>query len=68
MNHIKDRKDELIPTTIRLATSTLRLLDEASHLQMMTRADLIRLSLQQTVDRWKTDQRSRIIKRLGATT
>lgn len=67
MTNQSNRRDELIPTTIRVSTMTLKVLDEASSLQQITRADLIRLSLQETVDRWKGHQRRRVLERLGAT-
>jgi hypothetical protein len=58
------QKQDLIPTTIRLSSATLKLLNEASSLQQITRADLIRVSIQDTLDRWLKQDRIRVIERL----
>lgn len=58
------QKKELIPTTIRLSPETLRLLNEASSLQQITRADLVRVSIQETLDRWLKRDRIRVIEQL----
>jgi hypothetical protein len=61
---MKTQKEPLIPTTIRLSPLTLRLLNEASSLQQITRADLIRVSIHETLDRWLKRDRNRVIERL----
>jgi hypothetical protein len=58
------QKEQLIPTTIRLSATTLKMLNEASSLQQITRADLIRVSIQQTIDRWLRRDRIRVIEKL----
>lgn len=62
-----NQKEELIPITVRLSTEALRLLDEASHLQRTTRSGIIRLSLAETLNRWQTEDRKRIIEQLTST-
>jgi hypothetical protein len=61
-----NHKLELIPTTIRLSADMLNMLNEASSLQQITRADLIRLSIQRTMDNWKQVDRRRVIEQLEA--
>jgi hypothetical protein len=58
------QKQHLIPTTIRLSPATLTLLNEASSLQQITRADLIRVSIHEKLDCWLKRDRSRVIAQL----
>lgn len=58
------QREQLIPTTVRLSAATLKMLNEASSLQQITRADLIRVSIQETLDRWLKRDRIRVIERL----
>jgi hypothetical protein len=61
MNH---QKQKLVSTTIRLPLEALALLDEASSLQQLTRADLIRNSIRDTLDHWKTVGRRQVADQL----
>ena len=55
------QKTHSITTTIRMDAATLIRLDEASSLQQISRADLIRTSIQRVLTEWEQNGRQRLL-------